>query len=85
MTSENEAGMIASHRFPMYTSRNGKLLPEYAWRYFSSPRGKYDLGIASPGGAGRNKTLGQAEFDELKIPVPVSSSSTHGRRYARSR
>ena len=66
MTSENEAGMIASHRFPMYTSRNGKLLPEYAWRYFSSPRGKYDLGIASPGGAGRNKTLGQAEFDQLK-------------------
>lgn len=70
MTSENEAGMIASHRFPMYTSRNGKLLPEYAWRYFSSSRGKYDLGIASPGGAGRNKTLGQAEFDQLKIPVP---------------
>ncbi|MXX37411.1 MAG: restriction endonuclease subunit S [Gemmatimonadetes bacterium] len=73
MTSENEAGMIASHRFPMYTSRNGKLLPEYAWRYFSSPRGKYDLGIASPGGAGRNKTLGQAEFDQLKIPVPPLS------------
>lgn len=70
MTSKNEAGMIASHRFPMYTSRNGKLLPEYAWRYFSSPRGKYDLGIASPGGAGRNKTLGQAEFDQLKILVP---------------
>ena len=70
MTSENEAGMIASHRFPMYMSRNGRLLPEYAWRYFSSPRGKYDLGIASPGGAGRNKTLGQAEFDQLKIPVP---------------
>ena len=70
MTSENETGMIASHRFPMYTSRNGKLLSEYAWRYFSSPRGKYDLGIASPGGAGRNKTLGQAEFDQLKIPVP---------------
>ena len=62
--------MIASHRFPMYTSRNGKLLPEYTWRYFSSPRGKYALGIASPGGAGRNKTLGQAEFDQLKIPVP---------------
>lgn len=70
MTSENEAGMIASHRFPMYTSRNGKLLPEYAWRYFSTPRGKYDLGIASPGGAGRNKTLGQAEFNHLKMPVP---------------
>lgn len=70
MTSDAEAGMIASHRFPMYRSRNGKLLPEYAWRYFSTPRGKYDLSIASPGGAGRNKTLGQEEFKRLKIPVP---------------
>lgn len=70
MTSEAEVGMIASHRFPMYCSRNGKLLPEYAWRYFSTPRGKYDLNIASPGGAGRNKTLGQEEFKRLKIPVP---------------
>ena len=70
MTSENEAGMIASHRFPMYVSRNGNLLPEYAWRYFSSPRGKYDLGIVSQGGAGRNKPLGQAEFAQLKISVP---------------
>ena len=70
MTSEAEVGMIASHRFPMYSSRNGKLLPEYVWRYFSTPRGKYDLNIASPGGAGRNKTLGQEEFKQLKLPVP---------------
>lgn len=70
MTTDSETGMIASHRFPMYRSRNGKLLPEYAWRYFSTPRGKYDLNIASPGGAGRNKTLGQEEFKHLKMPVP---------------
>lgn len=70
MTSDAEAGMIASHRFPMYCSRNGQLLPEYVWRYFSTPRGKYDLNVASPGGAGRNKTLGQEEFKQLKIPVP---------------
>lgn len=73
MSTDSEAGMIASHRFPMYASRNGKLTPEYAWRYFSSPRGKYDLGIASPGGAGRNKTLGQGEFNQLRIPVPPLS------------
>ena len=70
MTSDAEVGMIASHRFPMYQSRNGKLLAEYAWRYFSTPRGKYELNIASPSGAGRNKTLGQEEFKRLKIPVP---------------
>jgi type I restriction enzyme S subunit len=54
----------------MYRSRNGRLLPEYAWRYFTTPRGRYDLTIASPGGAGRNKTLGQEEFAQLTIPVP---------------
>lgn len=70
MTSNEENGMIASHRFPMYRGRDGEMLAEYAWRYFSTPRGKYDLGIASPGGAGRNKTLGQDEFVHLEIPVP---------------
>lgn len=70
MTTTSEQGMIASHRFPMYRSINGHLLPEYAHLYFSSPRGKYDLGIASPGGAGRNKTLGQEEFKRLELPVP---------------
>lgn len=70
LTTESERGMIASHRFPMYRSTNGKLLPEYAYLHFSSPRGKYDLGIASPGGAGRNKTLGQDEFRRLELNLP---------------
>lgn len=70
LTSDKEKGMIASHRFPMYTSADGVLLTEYAYLYFSSPRGKHVLGVASPGGAGRNKTLGQEEFKRLKIPVP---------------
>lgn len=70
LTRDSESGMIASHRFPMYTSRNGELLPEYAWRYFSTSRGKYNLQMASPGGAGRNKTLGQEEFVRLKVPLP---------------
>lgn len=26
--------------------------------------------LASPGGAGRNKTLGQSEFLKLNVPVP---------------
>ena len=30
----------------------------------------YDVDLASPGGAGRNKTLGQSEFLKLQIPVP---------------
>ena len=69
-TTKNEIGMIASHRFPMYQSKNKKADIDYLVYLFKSPRGKYFLELASPGGAGRNKTLGQNEFGELKIPLP---------------
>jgi type I restriction enzyme, S subunit len=69
-TTEAEIGMIASHRFPMYKPTKGILDLDYLLYYFKTARGKHLLGLASPGGAGRNKTLGQGEFAKLKIPVP---------------
>jgi len=69
-TTEAEVGMIASHRFPMYKPKKGILDLDYLLYYFKTARGKHLLGLASPGGAGRNKTLGQGEFAKLKIPVP---------------
>lgn len=69
-TTKNEVGMIASHRFPMYKPKNKKVNLDYLLYFFKSKRGKHLLGLASPGGAGRNKTLGQNEFNELKIPLP---------------
>ena len=69
-TTENERGMIASHRFPMYQPKDNKVDIDYLLYFFKSKRGKHLLGLASPGGAGRNKTLGQGEFSELKIPLP---------------
>ena len=69
-TTGKEIGMIASHRFPMYEPKAGVLDLDYLLCYFKSPRGKHLLGLASPGGAGRNKTLGQSEFAKLQIPVP---------------
>lgn len=69
-TTESEVGMIASHRFPMYKPKKGVLDLDYLLYYFKTARGKHLLGLASPGGAGRNKTLGQSEFAKLKIPVP---------------
>jgi len=62
--------MIASHRFPMYKPKKGVLDLDFLLYYFKTARGKHLLGLASPGGAGRNKTLGQGEFAKLKIPVP---------------
>ena len=53
-----EKGMIASHRFPMYKPLNGCL----TLIIFKTKRGKHLLGLASPGGAGRNKTLEQKKI-----------------------
>lgn len=67
---EETEGMIASHRFPMYRAKNGRANERFYLWFFSSPRGKHGLTLASPGGAGRNKTLGQGELDFLFLPVP---------------
>ena len=69
-TSKNEIGMIASHRFPMYKPVDAVLDLDYILYFFLTPRGKYYLELASPGGAGRNKTLGQTEFENLKFKIP---------------
>lgn len=69
-TTSAEKGMIASHRFPMYKPVEGKLDLDYLVYFFRMPRAKYLLGLASPGGAGRNKTLGQQAFLDLEIPLP---------------
>jgi type I restriction enzyme S subunit len=69
-TSKAEAGMIASHRFPMYVAKAGKCDVRYIKDFFLTPAGKHLLGLASPGGAGRNRTLGQKEFDNLDIALP---------------
>ena len=69
-TTANEKGMIASHRFPMYEPIEKKLNLDFITNFFLTHVGKHKLGIASPGGAGRNKTLGKKQFDELKIFIP---------------
>lgn len=70
VTSVNETGMIASHRFPMYRPKKDLCDVEYLRQFFCTRRGKELLELASPGGAGRNKTLGQKEFEDLRIPMP---------------
>ncbi len=44
--------------------------------FFKTKKGKYLLELASPGGAGRNKTLGQKEFTNLKFPMPGGDEQT---------
>lgn len=69
-TSKDEKGFIASHRFPMYLPKDSRVDLRFFTLFFLSKRGKYLLELASPGGAGRNKTLGQSNFAELKVTFP---------------
>lgn len=69
-TSKDEQGFIASHRFPMYLPKDDRVDLRFFTLFFLSKRGKYLLELASPGGAGRNKTLGQSNFAELKVTFP---------------
>ena len=69
-TTENEIGMIASHRFPMYKPKAGIVDLDYITKFFTTDQGKRILEMASPGGAGRNRTLGQIEFAESTLLIP---------------
>ncbi|MEG3695223.1 restriction endonuclease subunit S [Vibrio coralliirubri] len=70
VTSDSENGFIASHRFPMYLPKENRADVNYLLYFLLSPKGTRLLNIASPGGAGRNKTLGQSEFSKLKVCLP---------------
>lgn len=70
-TTEKEEGFIASHRFPMFKPINNLIDVDYAVYYFLTKKGTAILDAASPGGAGRNRTLGQDRFLESKILLPT--------------
>lgn len=70
-TTENEIGMIGSHRFPMFRPIDNRVYIDYLISYLLTKRGTDILEFASPGGAGRNRTLGQDRFLNSKIILPT--------------
>lgn len=70
VTSAAEKGMIASHRFPMYAPQDQKANVDFINYFFLTKKGKELLGVASPGGAGRNKTLNQNDFENMEFLCP---------------
>jgi len=69
-TTIKEVGLIGSHRFPMYRPLKGRVDLDYILQFFMTIRGKAILEEASPGGAGRNKTLGQERFAKSLLILP---------------
>jgi type I restriction enzyme, S subunit len=70
VASEAEAGRIGSHRFMTFVPVDKRVETSWAAWFLRSEPGLALIRKASPGSAGRNKTLAIKRFEDLVIPLP---------------
>lgn len=63
-------GRYGSHRYITCAVDAMQADTAYLLRYLTTPAGIASLTLASPGGAGRNKTLGLGALADITIPLP---------------
>jgi hypothetical protein len=70
VASASEEGRCASHRFPTYRPIARTCDVQFLALLFESRQGRRILELASPGSAGRNRTLNQSTMLSAKVLVP---------------
>ncbi|MCC6239705.1 MAG: restriction endonuclease subunit S [Phycisphaerales bacterium] len=65
-----DRGRFGSHRFITCVPHPDVATAEFLAFYFLTPEGLERIGKASPGGAGRNRTLGIEKLLEIEVPIP---------------
>lgn len=65
-----DTGRVGSHRFITCVPKPKVATSPFLYFHFTTEQGLHDLGDASPGGAGRNRTLGLTKLAAIKVPVP---------------
>lgn len=70
VTKKEDHGHVGSHRFITYVPHENIATSEFLCHHFLGERGIEDIRAASPGSAGRNRTLGLKKLDKIKVPVP---------------
>lgn len=68
-----DTGRFGSHRFITCRADSAQTSAEFLRYYFLTDEGLLKIGEASPGGAGRNRTLGLEKLMALEVPVPSLS------------
>ena len=63
-------GRVGSHRFLTCVPDGRNATADFLRFYLLTSEGLRKLGDASPGGAGRNRTLGLKKLDAITVPVP---------------
>jgi type I restriction enzyme S subunit len=65
-----DAGRFGSHRFITCQANPELTTAEFLRYYFLTDEGMLRIGEASPGGAGRNRTLGLEKLMAIEVPMP---------------
>jgi len=73
IAAPEDAGRFGSHRFMTCCADSTQVSAEFLRYYFLSTEGLQAIGNASPGGAGRNRTLGQGKLMTIPVPIPPLS------------
>ena len=71
ITTLDDVGCIASHRYPMVKGKTDMLSSKYLWAFFVSKYGDHLLNLNSRGAAGRNRPLNINYLLKETIPVPT--------------
>jgi type I restriction enzyme S subunit len=70
IAQECDEGALVSHRFPTYTFEKGRTTPEFFRYIILDKQFLYNLGVISPGGAGRNRVMSKNDFLKLRVALP---------------
>ena len=70
VATEEDSGRFGSHRFITCVPKPTLASAEFLRFYFLTSEGLELIGKASPGGAGRNRTLGISALERIPVPVP---------------
>jgi type I restriction enzyme S subunit len=70
LAGEEDAGCVASHRYPILREKTEFLDTAYLWAFFTSKMGYFLLDEHSRGAAGRNRPLNTGGLMKEKLPVP---------------
>ena len=81
IVSENERGMVGSHRFPTFRI-DPSVLPDYLLMVLQTAQGRSLMEVNSPGAAGRNRTIRLDQFLAEEIPLPpINEQATIVQRF----
>jgi len=71
IAKQEDEGRVGSHRFLTCVPKEHLATSAFLNFHFSTREGLEQLQSASPGGAGRNRTLGLKALEQIRVPIPA--------------